>query len=1221
MKKLTLSFLLCTLWLSFFTTTKAQTYCPPNINFENGGFTNWICNVGAVTSGTTGNAATLTYPINPTGPSITQHVLKTSGLDTFGQFPTVCNYINGNHFSVRLGDEQIGAICARMNYKINVPTNNNNFSLTFYYALVFQQPRHPFEAQPGFSVTIIDSATNLPVNLCSNFYIVQPVSGMLNGFLVSPISPSWDSIYYKGWTASTLDFSGLAGKTIYLQFDAFDCAYAGHFGYAYVDLPNNCNGNSFTQGSTCSSANLPQLIAPGGYSAYQWYDSSFTNLLSTSDTFFIPTSPIDTSLHYCVLTPLNNWGCMDTVAIKYNPNPVAVANFNYPTSYCVNSATHFIDNSFTTITGAYINEWAWNFGDINATSNNPNTDSTENPTHIYSAMGNYTVCLIAHSNINCLADTICQTININRVAPISIIKFTKDSICGLGDTTTIYPISSAIVGYTYQWIIDPNAIVVSGNLNAHQPIVLKYKTTGNHTIQFVATPPPTDTNCTTTAITQVYVKAIIPFISIMGVDSICPNNTTTLSVNNTANNCGAAIVPCNSSTNISTIGTNSSTTAGLPTPFYGFYTEQKMQMIYTAAELNAAGFYGGQISEIAFDITSKGSTAPFQNFNIKLACISYSDFNLPATFDTSISKTIVYSNNAYSTIVGVNSFPFNIANYSWDGTSNLLVEVCFDNGTTNYTQADNVKKSNLGVGNIKCVYAFSDNDPLDGCDVLYDGNVIYPATFTFNANDRPDITFKSCNLNVFPTNTTFNWSSNPSGFSSTNQNIVVSPSANTTYTVTANDNGCMFSKNHVVKIASLFNVQINQSLCMGSVYTFNGKTYTATGVYYDTIHTSVGCDTMLILNLLFTNFSKYITVTDCAPYFFYGNWISTTGYYFDTIPSTTNGCDTIASLSYIYLPTTSTHNGLICNGTPYYYSNKVYNSPGIYIDTIHTGSCTTIDTLILTPYFAPTTVIKNGNTLYAVNTSPNIFYYEWIDCNTPSNILTQFNQNFFTPFNSGSYAVIISDGMCSDTSACFVFNTNCIANYSVNYDTLNNTFIVTLDTITAQQATSYLWNFGDGSTSTSATPTHVYTVDTTYNVCLQIVTAIGDTCNYCHIIGKDYQGHIIKNAGFTINIKNPLLNGIGNSLMDDNHFSIYPNPCGEKLLVTGYQLLDNTIQIMDVLGRTQMVRQANHDGSSIVGHAEEGSISIDVSALPSGIYFIKATDVNGNVMNGKFVKE
>jgi hypothetical protein len=82
---------------------------------------------------------------------------------------------------------------------------------------------------------------------------------------------------------------------------------------------------------------------------------------------------------------------------------------------------------------------------------------------------------------------------------------------------------------------------------------------------------------------------------------------------------------------------------------------------------------------------------------------------------------------------------------------------------------------------------------------------------------------------------------------------------------------------------------------------------------------------------------------------------------------------------------------------------------------------------------------------------------------------------------------------------------------------------------------------------------------------------------------------------------------------------VYPNPVSNVLICQCANMLINTIEITDVLGRTQMVRQAHHDG--VGGHAEERSISINVETLPSGIYFIKAIDTNGNIMNGKFVKE
>ncbi len=47
-------------------------------------------------------------------------------------------------------------------------------------------------------------------------------------------------------------------------------------------------------------------------------------------------------------------------------------------------------------------------------------------------------------------------------------------------------------------------------------------------------------------------------------------------------------------------------------------------------------------------------------------------------------------------------------------------------------------------------------------------------------------------------------------------------------------------------------------------------------------------------------------------------------------------------------------------------------------------------------------------------------------------------------------------------------------------------------------AVSYLWTFGDGSSSTASNPSHVYAQPGIYHVCLIIVDANGDSCDYCH---------------------------------------------------------------------------------------------------------------------------
>jgi hypothetical protein len=73
---------------------------------------------------------------------------------------------------------------------------------------------------------------------------------------------------------------------------------------------------------------------------------------------------------------------------------------------------------------------------------------------------------------------------------------------------------------------------------------------------------------------------------------------------------------------------------------------------------------------------------------------------------------------------------------------------------------------------------------------------------------------------------------------------------------------------------------------------------------------------------------------------------------------------------------------------------------------------------------------------------------------------------------------------------------------------------------------------------------------------------------------------------------------------------VYPNPATQSIVIS-HQSLVNTIEVTDLLGRA--LKTITNIQSSIT--------NIQVDELPSGIYFIKATDTNGNVMNSKFVKE
>ncbi len=134
------------------------------------------------------------------------------------------------------------------------------------------------------------------------------------------------------------------------------------------------------------------------------------------------------------LTVTTPFGCSDTLSKVALVLPIVQAHFNYSLA-CVGRTINFNDSS-----SGVTNSWDWNFGDGN-TSNN------QNPTHIYSATGNYTVTLIVQSISGC-SDTISKTITVNS---IPVPNFIADTVC-MGNnmnftnlTTNNQPITS------YSW--------------------------------------------------------------------------------------------------------------------------------------------------------------------------------------------------------------------------------------------------------------------------------------------------------------------------------------------------------------------------------------------------------------------------------------------------------------------------------------------------------------------------------------------------------------------------------------------------------------------------------------------------------------------------------------------------------------------------------------------------------------------------------------------------
>ena len=141
------------------------------------------------------------------------------------------------------------------------------------------------------------------------------------------------------------------------------------------------------------------------------------------------------------------------------------------------------------------------------------------------------------------------------------------------------------------------------------------------------------------------------------------------------------------------------------------------------------------------------------------------------------------------------------------------------------------------------------------------------------------------------------------------------------------------------------------SICSGGSYTLNGNTYNTPGAYLDTLNSVNGCDSVILTNLQFSpTLTSLVNQNICSgsSYNFNGTLLSAEGIYTDTL-SATGGCDSVIILAlYINPPLTQNVNTSICEGESYTFNGTVLTESGIYVDSLSTATgCDSLVTLEL----------------------------------------------------------------------------------------------------------------------------------------------------------------------------------------------------------------------------------------------------------------------------------
>jgi hypothetical protein len=227
------------------------------------------------------------------------------------------------------------------------------------------------------------------------------------------------------------------------------------------------------------------------------------------------------------------------------------------------------------------------------------------------------------------------------------------------------------------------------------------------------------------------------------------------------------------------------------------------------------------------------------------------------------------------------------------------------------------------------------------------------------------------------------------------------------------DNLLITGENSCVNTTSSFS-----ATACGSFTAPSGAVYTSSGTYNDVIPNATGCDSTITINLTInSNTGSAIGANVCDSYTSpNGNVYVASGLYYDTIPNAA-GCDSIISINLVVNYGTNSSITVVECGSYTTPSGGTLTSSGMYTDIIpNAAGCDSTITIDLTINTVDTSASVSGVVLTANAGGAS---YQWMDCSTNA-IIPGATAQTYTATANGSYAVIVTENGCTDTSSCML---------------------------------------------------------------------------------------------------------------------------------------------------------------------------------------------------------
>ena len=393
---------------------------------------------------------------------------------------------------------------------------------------------------------------------------------------------------------------------------------------------------------------------------------------------------------------------------------------------------------------------------------------------------------------------------------------------------------------------------------------------------------------------------------------------------------------------------------------------------------------------------------------------------------------------------------------------------------------------------------------------------------------------------------------------------------------------------------------INETACES--FQLNAETYTSSGTYTQVLENAAGCDSIITLNLTINQpTSSSFTVTECESYTWPVNnqTYTTSGTYAHVIPNANNCDSTITLILTINQPTSSSVAITECESYTWPLNNQTYTSSGTYTHVIpNATNCDSTITLNLT-------INQSTNSLVAITECES---YTW-----PLN-----NQTYTA---SGTYTHVIPNANNCDSTITLNLTINqptsstmtqtACGSYTLNGQTYTNSGTYTQVIPNANNCDSTITlNLTIIEVNTTVTASGIVLTATQSNATYQWIDCDNNDAPIAGVTAQSFTPTQNGNYAVAITANGCTetsdcmpVNSVGIESVEQNGWSVYPNPGNGVFMVQGESVNTATIKVMNSLG--QELTPATTFSNNI--------LTIDLGQEASGVYLLEIYDGKSSI--------